>query len=305
MAPWTAPIWERSWVTGPSDRGVHAPALNTMPLGDSAQAIAERLSLAPHPEGGWYRELHREGAMTSILFLLDAGMESRWHRLNASEAWYWHAGGEIELELHDPGSPRATLRLGMGEGASLQAFVPPYAWQRAKAIDRWCLVGCAVTPAFDFSRFEMAPPEWTPESPDPRFDPLLEKAIRELGAESGSVHLLASDRVLHLICSRGIPEPVRAIVRRVPVGKGMAGLAVERREPVSACNIQTDQSGDVRPGAKATGLEGAVVVPILDEGGAAVGALGVANRSPRAFTPAETSRLTEIGREVARARLGA
>jgi GAF domain-containing protein len=78
----------------------------------------------------------------------------------------------------------------------------------------------------------------------------------------------------------------------------MAGLAVERRQPVDACNIQTDVSGDVRPGARATGLQGSIVVPML-RGDMAVGALGVANRRERTFTPEETAFLMDVGRVLA------
>lgn len=239
--------------------------------------------------------------MTSILYLLDARAGNRWHRIDATEAWYWHAGGTLELEVFDPGAPSARVRLGP---ESPQAFVPPYAWQRAIAGENWCLVGCAVSPAFHFEGFEVAPEGWSPEMPDPRFDSLLGTAITDLGAESGSIHLLMDDGELHLVCARGIPPPVLAIVRRVRVGKGMAGLAVERKGPVTACNIQTDTSGDVRPGAKATGLEGAIVVPIVDDAEGVVGALGVANRAARTFTPQETVSLVEHGRAIARARLG-
>ena len=127
----------------------------------------------------------------------------------------------------------------------------------------------------------------------------LRLAIGHLGADSGTVHLLESPGVLRLkAASEGIPEVVLRTVDTVPVGKGMAGLAVERNAPVTACNIQTDTSGDVRPGAKATGLEGAIVVPIL-RGDEAVGALGVANRHERTFTGEEISLLTEVGRIIA------
>jgi GAF domain-containing protein len=98
--------------------------------------------------------------------------------------------------------------------------------------------------------------------------------------------------------SAGIPRPVLDAVRLVPIGKGMAGLAVQRKEPVSVCNLQTDASGAARPGAKATGMEGALVVPLLI-GDEAVGALGIANRAPRAFTPEETALLTGVGRAIA------
>ena len=118
-------------------------------------------------------------------------------------------------------------------------------------------------------------------------------------ADSGTIHLLESDGVLHLkAASDGMPEPVLAMVRLVPIGKGMAGLAVERDEPVSVCNLQTDASGDVRPGAKATGMEGALVVPIF-QGEKAVGALGIANRAARTFSSEETALLLEAGRAIA------
>jgi putative methionine-R-sulfoxide reductase with GAF domain len=105
--------------------------------------------------------------------------------------------------------------------------------------------------------------------------------------------------VLHLkAASAGIPAPVIEAVRLVPIGKGMAGLAVQRKQPVSVCNLQTDASGAARPGAKATGMEGALVVPLL-AGDEAVGALGIANRAPRAFTLEETTLLTGVGRAIA------
>lgn len=127
----------------------------------------------------------------------------------------------------------------------------------------------------------------------------LSEAIAAVGAESGTIHLCGDDGVLVLRAAHGIPEPVLAIVARVPVGKGMAGLAVERNSAVSACNIQTDTSGDVRPGARATGMEGAIVVPIRASGGAVIGALGVANRSARTFSDLEIARLIAIGESIA------
>ena len=124
----------------------------------------------------------------------------------------------------------------------------------------------------------------------------LDLTIAHFGADSGTVHMLGSDGLLHLkAASKTLPEAVLAIVRTVPVGKGMAGLAVERAAPVGACNIQTDASGDVRPGARATGMEGAVVVPIFD-GEKAAGALGIANRAERTFSSEETALLMEVGR---------
>jgi GAF domain-containing protein len=126
----------------------------------------------------------------------------------------------------------------------------------------------------------------------------LEAIVAGFGADSGTLHLIGPDGHLHLeAATAGIPEPVLDIVRVVPVGKGMAGLAVSRREPVTSCNIQTDTTGDVRPGARATGLEGAIVVPVF-RGETAAGALGIANRSPREFTREERDLLIEAGRRI-------
>jgi L-methionine (R)-S-oxide reductase len=128
----------------------------------------------------------------------------------------------------------------------------------------------------------------------------LARILEWFDADSGTIHLLGSDGVLHLkAASAGIPQFVLDTVREVPIGKGMAGLAVERKEPVNSCNIQTDTTGDVRPGARATGLQGSIVVPIL-RGDAAIGALGIANQRERTFTDDEAARLLEVGRVLAR-----
>jgi len=130
----------------------------------------------------------------------------------------------------------------------------------------------------------------------------LARIVNDFAADSGTIHFLGDDGLLRLAAaSAGLPESVLAIIRAIPIGKGMAGLAVERGRPVNACNIQTDASGDVRPGAKATGLAGSIVVPIFD-GEAVVGALGIANRSERVFTDEEIAKLIGEGRKLAAAR---
>lgn len=132
------------------------------------------------------------------------------------------------------------------------------------------------------------------------WDGALAAILGLMKADSGTIHVIGPDGALHLRCaSAGIPPPVLDIIRVVPVGKGMAGLAAERREPVTICNIQTDTSGDVRAGARATGLEGAIALPMLD-GELVAGVLGVANRGERTFTVEETEDLLAIGRMLAR-----
>ena len=128
----------------------------------------------------------------------------------------------------------------------------------------------------------------------------LRLIIANFKAESGTIHLIdPEDGLLHLRASHGIPEVVLNLVRTVPVGKGMAGLAAARGECITVCNLQTDTSSDVRPGAKKTGMEGAIAVPIFDRSEKVVGVLGIANRNERTFSDAEQQLLVECGRMIA------
>lgn len=118
----------------------------------------------------------------------------------------------------------------------------------------------------------------------------LEELVARFGADTGTLHWI-EDGVLVLKGQVGIPPHIVEIVRRVPVGKGMAGLAAERNAPVSACNVQTDASGDVRPGARDTGVNGAIVVPIRDGAGTVRGTLGIGVHRVYDYTPEETEQL--------------
>lgn len=142
------------------------------------QAVVESLGLAPHPEGGFYRELFRDGdlenrgAATGIHFLLPRGVVSHWHRVDAVEIWLWHAGAPLALEMAAPDAAAVAYPLGpdvgpnlgpnLGQGQALQRIVPKDHWQRAWSTGDWTLVSCIVAPAFLFSGFEMAPPGWNP-----------------------------------------------------------------------------------------------------------------------------------------------
>lgn len=131
-------------------------------------------------------------------------------------------------------------------------------------------------------------------------DAALHAAVVHLAGSSGTLHLKKAGVLeLELAASEGIPEAVLGVVRVIPWGKGMAGLAAERARPVDACNIQTTTSPDVRPGARATGLRGGLVVPLL-LGDRVVGTLGVGCEAERAFTEPETAWLLEHGRTIAR-----
>jgi L-methionine (R)-S-oxide reductase len=130
----------------------------------------------------------------------------------------------------------------------------------------------------------------------------LDAILAATGTTSGTVHVLPpGESVMRLVASRGVPPVVLERVQLVPVGKGMAGVAVEQRRPITTCNLQQDDAGGViRPGAKATGAQGAVAVPLLHDG-RAVGALGVATQQAREFTAAEVDELLAVGRVLAEA----
>ena len=118
-------------------------------------------------------------------------------------------------------------------------------------------------------------------------------------ADTGTIHELGSDGVLHLTAwTEGIPDHLLPLIRDVPVGKGIAGLAVERREPVDLCNLQTDDSGTARPKARETGVKGSICVPMM-AGGRAMGALGIGTLEEREFREDEIELLMAVGRVLA------
>ncbi|MBT6441923.1 MAG: cupin domain-containing protein [Alphaproteobacteria bacterium] len=137
----------------------------------TADQIISALNLAPHPEGGHYRETWRapttgdaRGAGTAIYYLLTAGERSHWHRIDAVEIWHFYAGAPLALSINDGSTNTQELRLGTDlENSELpQAIVPAHAWQSAISTGAWSLVGCTVAPAFQFETFEMAPRGWAP-----------------------------------------------------------------------------------------------------------------------------------------------
>ncbi|HET6374852.1 MAG TPA: cupin domain-containing protein [Methylocella sp.] len=139
--------------------------------GRSAAEIIRLLGLQPHPEGGYFREtfrdpLRNEGGRpfsTLIYFLLSEGEISRWHRVDAAEAWHYYAGAPLELKTFQEGRAGAH-RLGpdLFSGERPQFLVPALCWQSAASLGAWTLAGCSVAPGFEFSGFELAPPGWQP-----------------------------------------------------------------------------------------------------------------------------------------------
>lgn len=140
--------------------------------------LIQILGLSPHPEGGYFREVHRaaetvqcadgqpRSAMTTIFFLLDAASSSRWHRVRSDEVWHYYEGAVLELSVLDAHADNVSLeRLGPVAADCLpQRLVPAHAWQAARSLGDYTLVGCSVGPGFDFADFslldELAPEQW-------------------------------------------------------------------------------------------------------------------------------------------------
>ncbi len=132
----------------------------------AAQSIVSKLNLQPHPEGGWYAEIYRStqnvisnnhprSAMTSIYFLLEEGQVSRWHCVDADEAWHFYEGSALELLVAPPDFSRIEI-ITLGEvwdGERPVYIVPAGWWQAARSAGQFSLVGCTVAPGFEFSGF--------------------------------------------------------------------------------------------------------------------------------------------------------
>ena len=131
-----------------------------------ARALIERLSLSPHPEGGWYRQtwagpmVQGRATGTAILFLLAKGEASHWHRVDADEIWLFHAGAPLILSLGETLARDITLGPDVLAGQQPQAIVPAHHWQAARSTGDYSLVSCTVSPGFDFAGFTLAAPDF-------------------------------------------------------------------------------------------------------------------------------------------------
>lgn len=135
-----------------------------------ALAIIDTLNLDPHPEGGFYKELHRsktrvknlidpsaKNAYTSIYYLLSGRDFSAWHRIKSDETWYFHCGCDVLIYFFDENKLLRTIQVGM-TSKNLQTTIPAHTWFAAKPLNEneFSLVSCAVAPGFEFADFEIA-----------------------------------------------------------------------------------------------------------------------------------------------------
>lgn len=133
------------------------------------QKIIEELDLSPHPEGGFYKEVYRSeqkvslsgdgsrSAGTSIYFMLTEGQLSDWHRVRWEELWHFYQGDTLILEYINEKGQFRTMRLGsnLSTDEEFQRLIPRNCWQRAYSTGQYSLVGCTVSPGFEFKDFEM------------------------------------------------------------------------------------------------------------------------------------------------------
>jgi L-methionine (R)-S-oxide reductase len=127
----------------------------------------------------------------------------------------------------------------------------------------------------------------SPSAPD--FAGALRAIAEGFGAVTATLHRADSgEKMLHLVTQLGLPEKLLPLTAHIPYGKGMAGLCVERAESITVCNLQTDASGVAKPGAKLTGVEGAISVPIFVPGGTEIaGTFGIGKPGEHTYTEDE------------------
>lgn len=112
----------------------------------------------------------------------------------------------------------------------------------------------------------------------------LESLLSDVDGVAGTVHEQRGED-LYLTAAHNIPPPVIAIVAHVAHGKGMAGVAQVKKQPVQTCNLQTDDSGTIKPGAKAVNAQAAIALPVLDDAGDVRAVVGVAWNHERELDP--------------------
>jgi len=128
---------------------------------------------------------------------------------------------------------------------------------------------------------------------------VLREVLQHFNSETGTIHLLNPEKQLLLLAAQiGLPPQMLGIVQTIPVGKGIAGQVAAENRPVTICNLQTDATGVARPGAKQTGVGGALCVP-MRRGETLVGTLGIGTLREYDYSAAEINLLQDVAALVA------
>jgi hypothetical protein len=143
----------------------------------SAENIIDLLKLEAHPEGGFYRQTFKDKNCDSngrslssvIYYLLKYDQASHWHRVDATECWFWHSGAPLVISMSSDGHDVEAQHLGPDilTYQKPHVIVPEMYWQAAVSLGEWSLVSCMVSPSFEFSGFELAEENWYPKPREP------------------------------------------------------------------------------------------------------------------------------------------
>lgn len=132
-------------------------------------------------------------------------------------------------------------------------------------------------------------------------DALLKSILHDFGCQTGTLHRVSGNpEILSLVCQIGVPESLMDKISSIPIGKGIAGAAAERKEPVELCNLQEDLGGVARVDARKTGVSGSIAVPVFKPGtDQVIGTLGIGKYAPYEFSGEEKQRLAGIAADLA------
>ncbi|MBE0539575.1 MAG: cupin domain-containing protein [Ignavibacterium sp.] len=144
-------------------------------MNEKAKYYIQKLQLKKHPEGGYFREIYRAGEIisidapkknnkrnvsTSIYFLLEGSQISKFHKLKSDELWHFYDGTAVKIYILDQNGKLSETMIGreIKNGEMFQTAIEKNNWFAAEVIDKksFSLIGCTVSPGFDFSDFELA-----------------------------------------------------------------------------------------------------------------------------------------------------
>ena len=133
---------------------------------DKCDELINKLGLIPHPEGGYFSETYRDenGHASHIYYLLKNGQTSHWHKLTKNENLHFYDGDPLQVLLSKDQIHTQKIIMGadLDKGHQYHFIVEAETWFSMIPLGKWTLIGCIVTPAFDYKDFELAPPNWSP-----------------------------------------------------------------------------------------------------------------------------------------------
>ena len=134
---------------------------------DDSDKLIEQLEMKPHPEGGYYSESFRDrdNSVSLIYYLLKKEQRSHWHRLTKNEILHFYKGDPLSVHISADAKTTITKKLGhsMADNENLHIIIPAGSWFSMNSEGEYSLIGCTVSPAFDYTDFELAPPNWKPK----------------------------------------------------------------------------------------------------------------------------------------------